>query len=738
MKIKKLLLVFTAGMLLAGCNPIAEDSSEALSADESSVHTETQYQIYLKAVAEGAFTGTYEEWLETIKGAKGDTGETGPKGDKGDKGSDGSSVLTGSGSPTSDIGSVGDSYIDLATWDFYVKDENGWAKKGNIKGEAGSNGAQGEKGDKGDTGETGAQGEKGEKGDKGDQGEAGENGADGQDSPHFGETHVVTFDANGGYVAANAQTKEVEVDYGDVLDLPIPVKPGYVFKGWFTGDTVNDGQWFSHTAVFDDVTLTARWDLVEYELPAGVEVIEGEKETYNYGDVVKIQPVLGEGLNFRKYTFTVNSFNKTTLRFSETPSYSYNYILDYTFGKYTDLEVVTYETPTNADGTEGVYTGSFTRSDGEEISVEIELDGLGYYTFNGDKSAMETMTLANNEYWGSGVTDELYFVGYDNTATAIYNASIHIDEEMADGKTYSYIVGTEDYDDKEVYFWLDGNAYEEPEAVDYAGTYSNDEITITINENGSGSIVSSSGTVTIISSERESQAKISLQGDNAETYPLTLQDDGRYKIRYEDETHFLTFKAYVFQYYGVFKGSYTDDEGTPYNVAVNVAKDKTVVVKDGETETAYKITEYSDTEITMLDAQWNKDKLVLKYQSTGKNQGKWQLSLESGTAYLTFTSYATNPLEGTWEGTCNDSEDQHKLVFNDDFSVSYYINGALNAGCGTITIDIANYPTSFDISYYDEGDEEEKTKTVNLISETSFKLSLGDGCGSINYTKQSA
>ena len=86
-----------------------------------------RYEKYLLAV-EAGYEGTYEEWLDTIKGKDG---------------KDGTSVLTGHGAPYSTLGNVGDSYIDLDTWDYYTKTENGWVKQGNIKGQDGNNGQNG-------------------------------------------------------------------------------------------------------------------------------------------------------------------------------------------------------------------------------------------------------------------------------------------------------------------------------------------------------------------------------------------------------------------------------------------------------------------------------------------------------------------------------------------------------------------------------------------------------------------
>jgi uncharacterized repeat protein (TIGR02543 family) len=109
-------------------------------------------------------------------GPKGDQGETGPIGPQGPAGQDGSdglngadgtSVLTGNGEPSSSLGKIGDSYIDLTTWNYYVKEETGWILKGNIKGEQGEPGQDGEDGQNGSNGQTGPQGPAGSDGEDG-------------------------------------------------------------------------------------------------------------------------------------------------------------------------------------------------------------------------------------------------------------------------------------------------------------------------------------------------------------------------------------------------------------------------------------------------------------------------------------------------------------------------------------------------------------------------------------------
>lgn len=171
-KPRTLSLIFMACLLaaaMASCN-----------LDNNSSKPDPEIYAVYKKYQENGGTLSYEEWLESIKGEKGDTGEQGPKGDQGEKGKDGSAVLTGHGAPAADLGSPGDSYIDLDTWDYYVKAGGNWVKAGNIKGSDGQNGPQGPKGDQG---ETGPQGEKGETGEQGPKGEQGETGPQGEQGP---------------------------------------------------------------------------------------------------------------------------------------------------------------------------------------------------------------------------------------------------------------------------------------------------------------------------------------------------------------------------------------------------------------------------------------------------------------------------------------------------------------------------------------------------------------------------
>lgn len=140
MRIKAFMVMMlaTSFLTLASCGKQGESSKSLAPEDPSNSENEGKTkirEIYDLYKASGGNL-TYEEWLATIKGEKGD------KGDIGEKGADGACLLTGDGIPSVELGKIGDSYIDTQLWDFYIKELNGWVKKGNIKGSGGEDASQ--------------------------------------------------------------------------------------------------------------------------------------------------------------------------------------------------------------------------------------------------------------------------------------------------------------------------------------------------------------------------------------------------------------------------------------------------------------------------------------------------------------------------------------------------------------------------------------------------------------------
>jgi len=134
-------------------------------------------------------------------------------------GRDGSQWLYGIDEPNLLMGLDGDFYIDCSTWNIYTKVNSIWIYLGNIKG---------------------------------------------NDALHYGEKLTITYDVNGG-IMPYGYLDTIEISYGESLKLPIPTRSNYIFKGWYTGKTINDGQITNSTPITKDFNLIALWEEEKYE-----------------------------------------------------------------------------------------------------------------------------------------------------------------------------------------------------------------------------------------------------------------------------------------------------------------------------------------------------------------------------------------------------------------------------------------------------------------------------------------
>lgn len=200
-----------------------------------------RYQYYQKAVADDGFEGTYEEWLDSIKG---DTGELGPKGDTGEQGPKGDSGKQGA---KGDKGNEGKSAYELYCDAHleYDKTEEEWLDD-LINGRLGNK-----------------------------------------------EVHTVTFDSNGG--------NQVETQYiyhGEKVTRPNVSREGYTLNGWY----IDDEKWvFNGYPVTYDMTLTAEWNAsiynVSFDLADSDEVISPRSYVYD-DEVILPVPTARVGFDF--------------------------------------------------------------------------------------------------------------------------------------------------------------------------------------------------------------------------------------------------------------------------------------------------------------------------------------------------------------------------------------------------------------------------------------------------------
>lgn len=145
-------------LILAICMAITAFAIVGCSqADNRDPQIKAVYEAYVSATeATGEDPLSYEQWLESIKGVNGIDGVDGKDGKDG---KDGNGWITGEGVPQDTVGKNGDIYLDVSTFDIYLKSEGSWGEPiGNIKGATGAQGPQGNTGAQGGIGPQGSAG----------------------------------------------------------------------------------------------------------------------------------------------------------------------------------------------------------------------------------------------------------------------------------------------------------------------------------------------------------------------------------------------------------------------------------------------------------------------------------------------------------------------------------------------------------------------------------------------------
>lgn len=270
-----LIVLLLSLFMLTGCDILKQilpiSTTTNTNPNTSQVTDETDYKeiLYLKA-KESGFEGTYEEWLNSIKGEKGNDG-VGI-----------ASIIKISTNGLVDTYRI--NYSDGSYSTFIVT--NGAPGEKGETGEAGPQGEQGKQGEKGETGSQGIQGPKGDTGAQGPQGEKGEKGDPGQNGksayelyvevhPDYTKTelewlddlvngrlgikedvyYTVSFETNGG---SEIESQIVKENYNATRPIN-PTKTGYEFGGWYTDVYFRYLYDFEYRLVNSNIVLYAKW-----------------------------------------------------------------------------------------------------------------------------------------------------------------------------------------------------------------------------------------------------------------------------------------------------------------------------------------------------------------------------------------------------------------------------------------------------------------------------------------------
>lgn len=250
------LLLFV--LLFVACN---EQSNE-----NDKMKYDNPYFVFEMALDAG-FTGTYEEWLELIKGVDGtsivdieinETGElilTLSNGQeknlgniKGDKGEQGNGILKIELTKSEGL---------VDTYTIYYTD--GTTSTFTItNGEDGKNGEDGEEGQKGQQGTPGTPGKSAYEiylEQNPDYNKSEEEWMEDLINGHLGKKHTVTFNSKGG----SAVDSQIVNHNEKVVEPDEPTRTGYTFLGWYCGDE----KWsFIGYSVTENIILEAKWESI--------------------------------------------------------------------------------------------------------------------------------------------------------------------------------------------------------------------------------------------------------------------------------------------------------------------------------------------------------------------------------------------------------------------------------------------------------------------------------------------
>ncbi len=217
-------------------NTTANTTTTTMTTEESEL-SQALHNIYDLAIEADAFSGTYEEWLETVRGPQGEPGADGVSITSAFINDSGEIIITYSDLSEQNLGRLV-THFQVTFYDY-----NGFFIDSVIV-------------EYGDSVTPPSNPER--------EGYTFKSWSESLDNitcdlnvyaTYDVNIYTVHFDSNGGTDFSDI----TNVEYGESIILQTPTREGYIFMGWFRGETINDAQFTSDDVVKGNITLYAKW-----------------------------------------------------------------------------------------------------------------------------------------------------------------------------------------------------------------------------------------------------------------------------------------------------------------------------------------------------------------------------------------------------------------------------------------------------------------------------------------------
>ena len=236
-------------------------------------------------------------------------------------------------------------------------------------------------------------------------------------------TYTVYFNANGGSISTVSRSVAYMSQYGD---LPVPVREGYTFKGWYTNVDGGEQRTNAHYYdIADNQTLYARWQAntytVYFNANGGSISIVSKSVAYmsQYGDLPVAER---EGYSFKGWYTDISG--------GEERTYAHYYDIADNQTLYAHWQANTYTVSFDANGGEGAPE-SLTKSHGMALFMSDAAPIRDGFVFKGwalTANAVEADYNIGDEYVLEG--DKTLYAVWEYKDDVIINSFHIIDNDL--------------------------------------------------------------------------------------------------------------------------------------------------------------------------------------------------------------------------------------------------------------------------------------------------------------------